>query len=142
MRGRSWIVLGSLSGLVICPVLVALAAVLVRDLRDPVFQDQGIPMLVISGTIGIVLGGFVTSRVVRPTPRRLTLLGSLSGSVLGAAALGSLFLLAQASGSDGSHGLAAFLIGASVGAVAGGILGGVIGFAQGTRESSGVGLPT
>lgn len=124
---RSWTVLGSLTGLVVCPTLVALSAVLIHDLRGTVLQDQGVPALVISGAIGIALGAFVTPRVARSTPRRMMVVGAVCGTILGAAAMGSLFLAVEVAGDDWPHGLSAFLTGAVLGAVVGGFLGGVIG---------------
>jgi hypothetical protein len=128
---RSWTVLGSLTGLVVCPALVALSAVLIHDLRGTVLQDQGVPALVISGAVGIALGAFVTTRVARATPRRMALLGAVCGTILGAAAMGSLFLFVEVMGDDWPQGLSAFVTGAILGAVVGGNLGGVIGFVQG-----------
>ena len=132
---RSWTVVGSLTGLVVCPALVALAAVLVHDARGPVFGDQtATPLLLVSGAVGIVVGAFLTSRVVRVTPRRLAILGSICGAVLGATAVGSLFLFLEVIGEDWPQGLSAFVTGAILGAVVGGILGGVIGFVQGDER--------
>jgi hypothetical protein len=129
---RSWTVVGSLTGLVVCPALVALTAVLVHDLRGPVFGDRGAsPLLLISGAVGIAVGALLTSRVIRVTPRRLAILGSISGAVLGAATMGSLFLFVEVMGEDWPQGLSAFATGAILGAALGGILGGVIGFVQG-----------
>lgn len=132
MQRRPWIVLGSLTGLVACPTLVALTAVLVRDLRGPVFSDRGMPALIVSGAVGIALGAFVASRMVRVvTSRRLALLGVVSGAVLGAAATGSLTLVVVVAGDGWPNGLSVFLTGALIGAVLGGFLGGVLGFVQG-----------
>jgi hypothetical protein len=129
---RPWIVIGALTGLMVCPALVALTAVLVHDLRGPVFGDRGAsPLLLISGAVGIAVGAFLTSRVIRVTPRRLAILGSISGAVLGATAMGSLFLFVEVMGDDWPQGLSAFVTGAILGAALGGILGGVIGFVQG-----------
>lgn len=130
---RSWTVVGSLTGLVVCPVLVALTALLVHDAGGSVFGDQEVPALVlVSAAVGIAAGAFLTSRVVRVvTPRRLAILGSISGAVLGATAMGSLFLFVEVMGDDWPQGLSAFVTGAILGAVLGGFLGGVIGFVQG-----------
>jgi hypothetical protein len=133
---RSWTVVGSLTGLVVCPALVAIAAVLVHDLRGPVFDDQGVPALLVSGAAGIVAGAFLTSRMMRVTPQRLAILGSISGAVLGASAMGSLFLFVTVMGDDWPQGLSAFVTGAILGAVLGGILGGVIGFVQGGERAT------
>lgn len=131
---RSWTVVGSLTGLVVCPALVALTAVLVHDARGLVFGDRGMPaILPVSGAVGIGVGAFLTSRVV-VTPRRLAILGSIFGTVLGAAAMGSLFLFVEVMGDDWPHGLSAFVTGAILGAVLGGILEGVIGFVQGDER--------
>ena len=134
---RSWTVVGSLTGLVLCPALVALTAVLVHDARGPVFGDRAAsPLLLVSGAVGIAAGGFLTSRVVRVTPRRLAILGSISGAVLGATAMGSLFLFVEVMGDDWPQGLSAFVTGAILGTVVGGILGGVIGFVQGGERAT------
>jgi hypothetical protein len=134
---RSWTVVGSLTGLVVCPALVSLTAVLVHDLRGPVFGNQGLlVILLVSGAVGIAAGAFLTSRMVRVTPRRLALLGSISGAVLGASAMGSLFLFVTVMGDDWAQGLSAFVTGAILGAVLGGILGGVIGFVQGGERAT------
>ena len=130
MNRRSWIVIESLTGAVACPALVAIAAVFVHDLRGPVFDQQGVPALLVSGPAGILIGGFVASRVARMTPQHTTLLGAVCGSILGAAAMGSLFLAVEVAGDDWPHGLSAFVTGGSIGAVVGGFLGGVIGSAQ------------
>ena len=130
MHSRSWIVIGSLTGAVACPALVAIAAVLVHDLRGSVFDQQGVPALLISGTAGILIGGLIASRVSRPTPRRMAFLGAACGSILGAAAMGTLFLAIEVAGDDWPHGLSAFVTGGILGAVVGGSLGGVIGTVQ------------
>jgi hypothetical protein len=130
MKRRTWIVLGSLTGLLTGPVIVLLAAVLVRDLRGPVFQAQGVPALVISGAAGVVLGAFVTARIVPATPRRAALLGAISGFLFGAFALGSLFLAIEVTGSDWPQGLSAFLTGAIPGGALGGVFGGMAGFSR------------
>jgi hypothetical protein len=83
MKRRSWIVIGSLTGVVACPSLVAIAAVLVHDLRGPVFDDKAVPVLLASGAAGMTAGAFLTSRVVRVTPRRLAIFGSISGQSWG-----------------------------------------------------------
>jgi hypothetical protein len=132
MNRRPWIVLGSLTGLVACPAIIGLTAILVRDLRGPVTRYQGVPTLVITGVAGIALGAYVTSRMTRVvTSRRLALLGAVFGTVLGAAAMGSLFLAVEVTGDDWPHGLSAFVTGGIFGAVVGGFLGGVIGFVHG-----------
>lgn len=128
---RSWTVVGSLTGLVVCPALVALTAVLVHDARRLVLWDRGMPALLVSGAVGITAGAFLTSRVAEVTPRRLAIFGSISGAVLGATAMGSLFLFVEVMGDDWPQGLSAFVTGAILGAVLGGVLGGVIGFVQG-----------
>jgi hypothetical protein len=127
---RSWNVVGSLAGLVASPAFVAVAAVLVRDLRGPILRDQGVPALLVSGAAGIVVGGVVASRAVWVTPRRMATFGAVCGSILGAAAMGSLFLAVEVAGDDWPNGLSAFVTGGIVGAVVGGFLGGVIGFVQ------------
>jgi len=136
MKRRPWIVLGSLTGLVACPTLVALAAVLVRDLRGPVFEDQGLPVLMVSGAAGILIGGVVASRVAMESPQRMALLGAVCGSTLGAAAIGSLFLAVVVAGDDWPDGLSVFLTGATIGALMGGLLGGVVGFVQGDASGA------
>jgi hypothetical protein len=60
------------------------------------------------------------------TPRRRAFLGTVCGSILGAAAMGSLFLAIEVASIDWPHGLSAFVTGGIIGAVAGGLLGGVI----------------
>lgn len=137
MGRRTWIVIGSLTGLVAGPALVAVTGVLLGDPGGLAFRDQGVPALVISGSAGVVLGAFVTSRVAFTTPRRTALLGTVCGTFLGAAAMGSLFLAAEVAGDDWPQGLSAFLTGAILGAVVGGILGGALGFAQGGIPAAG-----
>jgi hypothetical protein len=100
-----------------------------------VFIDQGVPALALSGPCGVVLGGLVTRRLLKPTPRRLALLGSVGGAVVGATALGSVFLAVEVTGPDWPNGLAAFLAGSAVGASIGGIFGGVLGYARGDAAS-------
>ena len=131
MKRRTWIVVGSLTGFVAVPTLVATAAILMHDLRGPVFGDLGVAALFVGGAAGIVLGGFVASHTVGTTQRRLALLGAVCGAVLGAAAMGSVFLAVEVTGDDWPHGLAAFVTGGIIGAVVGGFLGGVLGFVQG-----------
>ncbi|HEX6581748.1 MAG TPA: hypothetical protein VF195_12870 [Actinomycetota bacterium] len=130
MKRRSWIVAGSLTGLVACSALVALAPVLVRDLRGPVYGDLALPALLVSGAAGIFFGGIVASRTVGTTPRRIALLGAACGAILGAVATGSVFLAVEVAGDDWPHGLAAFVTGGIIGAVVGGFLGGAIGIVQ------------
>ena len=130
MQRRSWIVIGSLSGAVACPALVAIAAVLVHDLRGPVFDVQGMPALLVSGAAGILIGGFVASRAASMSPRRKAFLGAACGSILGAAAMGSLFLAIEVASADWPHGLSAFVTSSIIGGVAGGLLGGLIGSLQ------------
>ena len=144
MQSRSWIVIGSLTRAVACPALVAIAAVLVHDLRGPVFDHQGVPALLISGTAGILIGGLIASRVARPTARRMAFLGAACGSILGAVAMGMLFLAIEVAGDDWPHGLSAFVTGGIIGAVAGGLLGGVIGSVHVDPQTVGQGhaLPT
>lgn len=128
---RSGIVLGSLTGLVLCPALVAMTAVLVPDLRGPIFQDQGVLVLLASSAIGVVVGALVMSRMTRMKQRRRTVLGAITGAVLGAAVMGTSVLIVVVMGDGWPHGLSAFVTGAIFGAVLGGFLGGVIGFVQG-----------
>ena len=130
MQHRTWTMVGSLTGLVVCAVLVAVAPVFVRDLRGTTFEDLAVPALLVSGAVGVVLGGFVASHVARTTPRRMAVLGAVCGAILGAAAMGSLFLAVEVAGDDWPHGLSAFVTGGIFGAVVGGFLGGVIGFVQ------------
>jgi hypothetical protein len=130
MKRRSWIVIGSLTGAVASPALVAIAAVLVHDLREPVFDDQGVPALLICGAAGILIGGFVASRVASMTSQRMAFLGAVCGSILGAATMGSLFLAIEVATADWPLGLSAFVTGSLIGAVVGGFLGGVIGSVQ------------
>jgi hypothetical protein len=108
---RPWIVLGSLTGLVACPTLVALTAVLVRDLPGPVFEDQGVPVLMVGGAAGILIGGLVASRLAKESPQRMALLGAVCLAILGAAAVGSLFLAVVVAGDDWPDGLSAFVTG-------------------------------
>lgn len=130
MHRRTWIVMGSLAGTVGCPGLVLLAALIAPDLGGPIFRDQGVPALLVSGAAGIVLGGFLAWRATRGSARRLATLGAVSGSVLGAALMGSFFLAVEVTGPDWPHGLAAFVTGAIAGASLGGIVGGAVGFSS------------
>ena len=128
-RSTSWMVLGALAGLVTVPTLVAATAVLAHDLRDFVFQDRAAAVLVVTGTAGLVIGGAAASRALRSTPRVMTLFATISGAVLGAVVLGSLFLWIEVTGPDWPHGLAAFVLGALFGTVLGGAIGGTVGHA-------------
>ena len=130
MKRRTWIVVGSLTGFLAVPALVAVAAVLVRYLRGPVFGDLAAAAMFIAGAAGILIGGFVASRVSRAAPRRLATFGAVCGAILGAAVMGSLFLAVEVTGDDWPHGLAAFVTGGIIGASVGGLLGGFIGFGQ------------
>jgi hypothetical protein len=135
---RSWTVVGALTGLVVCPALVALTVLLVHVAGGPVFGDQEVPaLLLVSTAVGIAAGAVLTSRVVRvESPRRLAILGSISVAVLGATVMGSLFLFVEVMGDDWPQGLSAFVTGAILGAVLGGFLGGVIGFVQGGERGT------
>jgi len=79
------------------------------------------------GMGGLLLGGFLGSRALRMTRRVRTGFGALCGAAVGAAAGGSLFLLAEVAGEDWPHGLAAFVTGAIVGGLAGLAVGGLLG---------------
>ena len=122
----AWILIGAVAGLVAVPTLVALTAVLVRGLRDPLFDDHPLAALVVTGTAGLAIGAAVASRALRGSPRVMVLFGSLAGAVVGAAAAGSLALWIEVSDTEWPSGMAAFITGAIVGAIVGGLAGGVL----------------
>lgn len=140
MHRRTWIVVGSLAGLVGCPGLVLLAALSVPGLAGPILRGQGVPALLISGAAGLVLGGFLAWRATLGSPRRVAMLGAVSGAVLGAVLVGSFFLAVEVTGPDWPHGLAASVTGAIAGAALGGIAGGAAGFSSGRAATGTSGL--
>ena len=139
MHRRTWIVVGSLAWAVGMLGLLLLVALTVPDLRGPIFRDQGVPALLVSGAAGLVVGGFLAWRAIRGPARLLAVLGAASGSLLGAAIVGSFFLAVEVTGPDWPHGLAAFVTGAIAGATLGAMIGGAAGFSSGraATEASG-----
>lgn len=135
MRRGTWIVVTALAGLVACPMVVMLLAVALPPAqRDLVFTNGGVPVLVITGVLGVAIGAIVGARLTRMTPRRQTIAGAVCGTLIGAALMGILFLViavitvANGGWPDGGR---IIVTGAIIGAFSGGLLGGAIAYAEG-----------